>query len=144
MFKHDLNRLIGLKIILVDDNLQFRTALKRLLETQFKCEVISEVSDGDEFLNLQTLGYADIVLMDLMMPRLNGYKAMKKLNWQYPYMKVIAITMQYKHAYLRDLIEKGFKGCLFKSNLYENIAEALLRVLDNQLYFPAKFLMKED
>jgi DNA-binding NarL/FixJ family response regulator len=144
MDEHNLDRLIGLKIIIVDDNLQFRTALKRLLETQFKCEVISVVSDGDEFLNLQTLGNADIVLMDLMMPKLDGYRAMDKLNWQHPYLKVLALTMQYEHAYLRELIEKGFKGCIFKYNLYENITEALLRVLDNKLYFPAELLMKED
>lgn len=133
-------RLAGLKIVLVDDNLQFRSALKKLLEAQFKCIVIGEASNGEEFLNLPSIVMADIVLMDLMMPVMNGYKAMEKINWMHPFVKVLAITMQSEHAYLRSLIEKGFKGCLLKYTIYDNLEEALLHVMENKLYFPQELL----
>jgi DNA-binding NarL/FixJ family response regulator len=137
-------RLAGLKIILVDDNLQFRSTLKKLLETQFKCLVIGEASNGEEFLNLPSIVTADIVIMDLMMPVMNGYQAMERINWVHPFTKVLAITMQSEHAYLRRLIEKGFKGCLFKFTIYENLADAILQVIDNKLYFPQELINSDN
>jgi DNA-binding NarL/FixJ family response regulator len=139
---HDLNtnKLIGLKIILVDDSLQFRSTLKKLLESQYNSIVIAEASNGEEFLNLPLLAQADIIIMDLMMPKLDGYEAMERINWMFPFIKVIALTMQSEHAYLRLLIEKGFKGCLLKYNIYENLAKAIVCVMEDKLYFPPEFL----
>jgi DNA-binding NarL/FixJ family response regulator len=143
MCTYNVDRLIGLKIILVDENSAFSTALKKLLEMQFKCEVIAVVSDGDALLSLPTLIRADVVFMDLSLPQLNTYKAMEEINWQYPNLKVLAITEIYESVYLRKLIENGFKGCLIKRNLNENIGIALDRILDNKLYFPTEFILKE-
>lgn len=142
MCDHNFDRLVGLKIILVDGNITFRADLKKLLETQFKCEVIAIVSDGDALLNLPTLIRADMVFMDLSLPQLDTYKAMEEINWQYPNLKVLALTEYYESVYLRKLIENGFKGCLIKHNLNENIGKALDRILDNKLYFPTDFLLK--
>lgn len=140
MHDYNENRLIGLKIILVDDSIQFRSVLKKLLESQFHCKVIAEASNGEEFLELPELGQADIVIMDLVMPKMDGYNAMKRINWMFPFVKILALTMQSEPAYLRILIEKGFKGCLSKYNIYENLAEALIHVMDNKLYFPHELL----
>ena len=125
----------GVKIILVDDNIHFRTALKRLLHNQFGCEIIAEASDGDEFLALSNLGLADIVIMDIMMPNKDGLKATDEINCRYPLLKIIAVTMHCDKVYLKELIEKGFKGCIFKNNLYDKIYEAIETVMNNQLYF---------
>ncbi len=140
MHDYNENRLMGLKIILVDDSIQFRSALKKLLESQFKCKVIAEASNGEEFLELPLLAQADIVIMDLVMPKMDGYKAMERINWMFPFVKILALTMQSEQAYLRVLIEKGFKGCLLKYNIYENLAEAIIQVMDNKLYFPHELL----
>lgn len=135
-----VNRLEGLKIILVDDSLQFRSTLRKLLESQFRCIVIGEAANGEEFLKLPFIEMADIVIMDLMMPIMDGYQAMERINWAYPSARVLALTMQYEYAYLRLLIEKGFKGCLLKYTIYENLAEAIVHVMDNKLFFPKELL----
>lgn len=124
------------KIILVDDNFPFRTALRRLLKTQFGCDIIAEASNGEEFLALPNLGLAEIVIMDLMMPKIDGFKAIDQINWNYPFLKIIAVTMHYDKVYLKDLIERGFKGCIFKNNLYDKIYEAIDAVINDRLYFP--------
>ncbi len=126
----------GVKIILVDDNIHFRTALKRLLQNQFGCEIIAEASDGDEFLALPNLNQVDIVIMDLMMPNKDGFKATTEITWTYPLLKIIAVTMHCDKVYLKELIEKGFKGCIFKNHLYDKIYEAIETVMNNHVYFP--------
>jgi DNA-binding NarL/FixJ family response regulator len=131
-----MDNIKGVKLILVDDNIPFRTALKRLLKAQFGCEIIAEASNGEEFLKLPNLGAADIVIMDLMMPKMDGLKATYRINWDYPFLKIIAVTMHCDKVYLKDLIEKGFKGCIFKNNLYDKIHEAIEAVMDEHLYFP--------
>jgi DNA-binding NarL/FixJ family response regulator len=131
------------KIILVDDNIAFRTVLKKLLEIEYGCAIIAEVSNGIEFLELPCLCWADLVIMDLMMPKMDGFNATRKVSWHLPNLKIIAVTMHYDKTYLRNLIENGFKGCIFKSNLYDNLLEAITTVLRGDLYFPKELLHKK-
>jgi len=56
----------------VDDNQEFRQALKELLETEFSAQVIAEASNGNEFLALKNHHLANIIIMDLMMPEKSG------------------------------------------------------------------------
>jgi DNA-binding NarL/FixJ family response regulator len=139
----NLNTISNVKLILVDDNIPFRSALKKLLEIQYGCEVIAEASNGEEFLKLTNITYADIIIMDLMMPVMDGLTATKKVTWQYPFLSIIAVTMHYDKAYLLDLITRGFKGCIFKSELYDKIHEAIITVLKGNLFFPRELLLKQ-
>jgi DNA-binding NarL/FixJ family response regulator len=124
------------KLIITDDSLEFRQAIKQYLTGELKYEVIGEASDGLEFLALPNLHKADVILMDLMMPNLDGFKATKELFWSNPNVKVIAVTMHVDKAYLAKLIQVGFKGCVFKNNFFEEIETAILKVADNKLHFP--------
>lgn len=62
----------NLKYIIVDDNEEFRKALRELLEIEFSAEIIAEASNGMEFLNISEYSKADIVIMDIFMPEMNG------------------------------------------------------------------------
>jgi DNA-binding NarL/FixJ family response regulator len=128
----------GTRIILVDDNQSFRSALKKLLEIQYFFKVIAEASNGDEFLNLTCHADADIVIMDLMMPGTDGQFATKMISLHYPSLKIIAVTMHCDKAYITELIPNGFKGCVFKNNLYDNILDAIVVVLNGGFYFPGE------
>jgi DNA-binding NarL/FixJ family response regulator len=124
-----------LKFILVDDNHEFRQGLKALLETEFSAKVIAEASNGKEFLELSNHRLADIIIMDLMMPEKDGIAATKPFIWKSPYAKVIAVTMHNDNAYLQQLIEAGFKGCIFKNNIFTEIKIAVETVMSGQFYF---------
>jgi len=76
--------------------------------------------------------------MDLMMPNMDGLKATNQITWKFPFLKIIAVTMHYDKVYLKELIEKGFKGCIFKNNLYDKIYEAIVTVMNDHLYFPER------
>jgi two-component system, NarL family, response regulator NreC len=132
----------ALKLILVDDNEPFRNALKQLLAKKFNAEIIGVASCGKEFLGLQNIYQADIILMDIMMPDMDGITLTKKSIWTNSSLKFIAITMHYDKVYLKTLIESGFRGCIFKSNLFNEIELALNTVMEGHLYFPKDILLE--
>ncbi len=132
----------SIKIILVDDNHPFRNALKTVLENKFNAEIIGEASCGAEFRKLDNLHSADVILMDVMMPDVDGITLTMESLWFNPKLKFIAITMHYDNVYLTTLMEAGFKGCVFKSNIFSEIAEAITKVSAGRLFFPKNIMLK--
>ena len=125
-----------MKFIVVDDNATFRDGLVYYLENILEYKVIGEASNGEEYLGLKNAYEADIILMDIEMPKLNGLQTVKKALWENQYLNFIAITSYTEKAYLIELIEAGFKSCVFKSNIYEELEEAINAVINKQLFFP--------
>jgi two-component system, NarL family, response regulator NreC len=125
-----------INLILVDDNLIFRTTLRKFLQSEFQYNVIGEVSSGKEFFALSNIGSADVILMDLQMPEMDGYAITRRARINYSQIPVIAITMHAEKAYLEELISAGFKGCVFKPDIYMNLNKAIEAVLNDKYYFP--------
>lgn len=125
-----------MKIIIVDDNKSFRDGLKYYLQKDHHYHIIGEANDGSEFLKLKNIHHADVILMDIQMPELNGIKTAKKILWDMNYLKIIAITMYEDKAYLRELIGAGFKGCVIKNKIYEELPQAIDNVSTGNLSFP--------
>jgi DNA-binding NarL/FixJ family response regulator len=132
----ELSNEIDTKIIIVDDNEVFRGALKKFLQYEFHYKIIAEASGGDDFFALTNIATADVILMDLQLHGMDGYAITKKLLVNYKTIPVIAITMHTEIAYLKELIEVGFKGCVFKSDIFKNIKKAITTVRNNAYYFP--------
>jgi len=129
------------KIILVDDNKQFRESIKDLIINVLKFEVVGEAENGSEFLKLPNLNF-DIILMDLSMPELNGFEATKKFLWGYPKSNIIAVTNNYEDSYLLELIQCGFKGCIFKYNIFNDLLPAIKTVISGKYWFPKNIILK--
>ncbi len=125
----------NLKLILVDDNKQFRDGLRFYLEKILKFEVINEASNGEEFLQLDNIHLANIILMDIAMPKLNGIEAAKQYLNKRPH-TIIALTSYEERTYLNELIEAGIKGCVFKKNIHNQIKDAIEKVSNNEIYYP--------
>jgi NarL family two-component system response regulator LiaR len=124
-----------MKLILVDDNPLFRSDLRFFIENRLKHTVIGEASDGLEFLKLPNLSEADIILMDLTMDNMNGFDATQRLLWDFPQFKVLAITMDIENAVLEKLIKTGFRGFVFKTDIFKALGSALERVNRGELIF---------
>ena len=124
-----------LKVFLVDDNGTFRDAVKQFLEIELNCEIVGEAENGKQFLETFSRLPADIVLMDIQMPEIDGIAATKKWCMYNPQTKVIAVTMFTEKVYLLPLIEAGFKGCVFKSEFFNEIIKAIDTVMQNKMFF---------
>jgi len=125
-----------MKLIIVDDNNEFRANLKFFIEQKLNHLVIAEASSGEEFLEIDQslIREADIILMDIMMGPLDGINTTKKITWHYFDLKIIAVTMHIEKVFLTQIIEAGFKGFVLKTNIFNTLEKALNDVYSGRLY----------
>jgi DNA-binding NarL/FixJ family response regulator len=121
-----------MKLVLVDDNLQFREDLKFFLQNKLNHTVIAEASSGEESLALNNLDQADVVLMDLSMERMNGFEAAKKIIWNFPMSRIVGMTMYKENLVMWELIETGFRGFIFKTEIFRTLELVLQSVYADQ------------
>jgi len=134
----------AMKIIIVDDNKTFRESLKYYLENILLHEVIEMLGDGIELIKNENSHKVDIILMDIEMPLLNGIETAKRALYENPALKIIAITNYSDQAYLLDLISAGFKACVFKNNIYNDLEIAFSKLTLNKMYFPKNIMLIDD
>ncbi len=131
-----------MKIIIVDDSKDYREGLRFYLNKLGGYEIIAEFTDGEDLLNYTEIYSADLVLMDMIMPKVDGFNTSKQLIQRYPKIKILAITMFNEETYLFDLIEFGLKGCVFKFNIFNELQKAIETVMQDKLYFPDEMLIR--
>jgi|ERR1035437_1313521 DNA-binding NarL/FixJ family response regulator len=110
-----------LSIIIVDENNMFRQVLISLLISIYKVKIIANVSSIEELELIQNYNKADLILLDLTMPEINGIEFMKKIIKIHNDIQVIAITHYNDSVYRLKIIEAGFADCIFKDNLFNEI-----------------------
>ncbi|MBN1951081.1 MAG: response regulator transcription factor [Bacteroidales bacterium] len=125
-----------MKFIIVDDNQIYRESVRFLVESVYHHEVIGTASNGKEFLELKNINDADIILMDIEMPVMNGSEAAKMALWHNRSLKFIAITSYKDRAYLIDLVSSGFRACIFKDSIYDEFEATIELVKNNVMQFP--------
>ena len=121
-----------MKLIIVDDNNDFRSNLRFFLEQKLNHTVIAEVASGEAFLALNEviICEADIILMDIMMNQISGIEATKRITWYHFNLKIIAVTMHIEKVFLDQIIEAGFKGFVLKTNIFNTLEKTL-----NDVYY---------
>ncbi|HBH49697.1 MAG TPA: hypothetical protein DDX98_13720 [Bacteroidales bacterium] len=125
-----------MRVTIVDDNRQFRESLEIYLSMRLGYQVIGNYENAKTFLKSTEVYKSDIVLMDIEMPDINGIEATKQAIWMNKDLHVIAVTNYQDRAYLTTLITAGFKGCVFKNNVFEELNSAINKVNNGEQFFP--------
>ncbi len=128
------------RVILVDDHALFRRGMRGLLESYAQVEVVGEASDGDEFLELIATVEADVVFMDISMPRMSGDIATQRALAQFPDMKIITLSMFCDEHYYSRMVRSGAKGFLLKNSSIDEVVAAIDAVCDGGNYFSQELL----
>ncbi len=102
-----------MRIVIADDHALFRDSLRSLLVAR-DIEVVGEARNGKEAIELAWKLKPDVVLMDLMMPEMDGLEATKRLAAELPDVKVIVLTASDDESNLFEAIKSGAKGYLLK------------------------------
>jgi DNA-binding NarL/FixJ family response regulator len=127
-------------IIITDDHQLFRNGLKILLNAFPEFEVTGEASDGAEFLNILENTPAEVVLMDINMPEMDGIEATRRALKMFPELDVIALSMYGEEEYYNKMVDAGAKGFLLKDSNISEVKEAILTVRKGGSYFSQELL----
>ena len=123
------------RVIIVDDHKLFRKGMAAMLNSVDGLEMIGEAGNGVELLELLTTTSADVILMDLDMPEMDGMEATPKVRALYPEIKILVISMHQEDKFILHLMENGANGYLLKDAEPEEVEEAIFSVVQNGFYF---------
>ena len=114
-----------IRILIVDDHAVVREGLRTFLELQDGLEVVGEAGDGAEAITTAERVRPDVVLMDLVMPRLDGVDAMRELRTRVPGARVIILTSFADDDRLLPALRAGAAGYLLKNVEPQELARAI-------------------
>jgi DNA-binding NarL/FixJ family response regulator len=127
-------------IIIVDDHKIFRDGLKFVINQMDDLEVIAEASNGKEFLSIIEKQEADLVIMDISMPQLNGIEATKAAVALYPGIKILVLSMFCDEEYYFQMVQAGVMGFVLKESGKDELEDAIRAVLSGETYFSQNLL----
>jgi NarL family two-component system response regulator LiaR len=114
-----------IRLMIVDDHAVVREGLRAFLGLQEDVEVVGEAADGSAAIEQAELLRPDVILMDLVMPRMDGVSAMRSLRARLPECRVIVLTSFLEDERLLPAIEAGAAGYLLKDAEPSELARAI-------------------
>ena len=114
-----------IRVLIVDDHALVRSGLKFFLLAFDDLALVGEATSGKEALELCAQLRPDVILMDLMMPEMNGATATRIIGEHWPHMRVIALTNFQDVEMVQAALQAGATSYLLKNVLAEDLAEAI-------------------
>lgn len=124
----------------MDDHRLFRSGIKYILESSGKYEVIGEAANGFELLELLASNHPELVIMDLIMPKMNGLEASRIALSRYPNLKIMILSMYGQPEYYNALLDYGIKGYLMKDVDNEVFLIATHKIIAGESYYAQELL----
>lgn len=132
-----------IKLIIADDHELFRNGLAELLRKHDDIKIVKSVADGLEFMELIKSPFdADIVLLDITMPNMDGFEVLKQLKNLNSNIKPIVISMHDDGNYIAKCAKMGAYGYLLKNTDESELIVAIRSVANGKKYFSAEISEK--
>lgn len=121
-------------IVLADDHQIVRQGLRALLEAEPDFSVIGDAADGLEVVPLVEAVQPDVLLLDLMMPGLNGLDLIPLVTRRSPQTRIVILSMHSNEAYVVDALRKGAVGYVLKDSGIDYLLIAVREVVAGRLF----------
>jgi DNA-binding NarL/FixJ family response regulator len=122
------------KVLLADDHPIVRQGLRNLLNSENDFKVVGEASDGLSALELVDKQRPDVLVVDMMMPGLNGLEVIRRAMHNMPGLRIIVLSMQNADAYVVDALKYGASGYVLKDTGPAELIQAIRDVVAGQRY----------
>jgi NarL family two-component system response regulator LiaR len=124
---------MAIRVLIVDDHSVVRQGLKMFLGLDPDLQVVGEAANGAEALRLARELGPDVVLMDLLMPVMDGITAIGHIRREYPDIEVIALTSVLEDASVVSAVKAGAIGYLLKNTESDALRRAIKAAADGQV-----------
>lgn len=123
-----------MKVIICDDQAIVRDGLVMLLKLEPDIDIVGTAENGAEAVEMVADKGADLVLMDLKMPIMNGVEATRQITMKYPEVKVLVLTTYADDEWVFDAIQAGASGYLLKDTAREELIRAVRGTVAGKTY----------
>ena len=136
----------SIKVLLADDHPIILDGLQMVLSNDKSINVIGTAANGDEVIDFLGKKEIDLIILDINMPKMDGITCSRILKKEYPWIKVIILTMYPQKSFVNEIVKIGIDGCLLKNNTGKELITSIKRVMDGKSYFDhlAEFTQEED
>ncbi|MBF1690147.1 response regulator transcription factor [uncultured Streptococcus sp.] len=117
-----------MKILLVDDHQMVRLGLKSYLELQEDIAEVSEAINGKEGVEKALAEHPDVIIMDIVMPEMNGIEATLAILKEWPEAKILILTSYLDNEKIYPVLDAGAHGYMLKTSSAEEILRAVKKV----------------
>ena len=131
-----------IRILIADDHPMMREALVTALEDEADLQVVGEANTGIEALKMAAVLQPDVILMDMLMPEMNGVEAITKLQETHPQIKIMAVTSLEDEEKILEAVQAGALGYFPKTAPRTYLLEGIRKVADGIPYLPAGIAVK--
>ncbi|MGQ4277425.1 response regulator [Pseudidiomarina sp. E22-M8] len=125
-----------IRLILADDHTMVRQAIAATLTSQGDVEIVAQCGDGIELVEAVMRQPVDVVLMDISMPKMNGFAALEKILHHRPNTRIIALSMHDEPEYIEAIRVAGAYGYVFKDAATDQLLQAIEQVVQGKMHFP--------
>ena len=125
---------MNIRILLADDHRILREGLRSLLAQQPDITVVGEASNGEAAVALARELRPDLVIMDVVMPGMDGISATRQIRAECPDTRVIALSMHSDLHFVSEMVRAGALGYLVKDSSFEELNQAVRSVIANRPY----------
>jgi len=133
-----MDRLI--RVLLVDDHLVVRKALRSLLTSKYRIEVVGEADNGIEAVSMAHSLQPDVILMNLVMPRKNGIDTTREIMREEPGARVLILTSFSDEDQIRAAVKAGAIGYVLKDASPDELIHAIHGAHMGKVSLPANML----
>jgi DNA-binding NarL/FixJ family response regulator len=135
-----------IQVLLVDDHTILREGVRSLLESEPDMRVVGEARDGTEAVEQVDALAPDVVIMDMVMPRMNGLEATVEIKRRHPDVKILILSMYDDDEYVQQIIQAGAAGYVLKRVAADDLVKAIREVYAGSsfLYPPIAAKLIED
>jgi two-component system, NarL family, response regulator LiaR len=125
---------VPIRLLIADDHAVVRQGLRTFLSFEADLELVGEARDGREAVEMAGRLKPDVVLMDLMMPEMNGIAATTTIRRDYPEVEVIALTSVLDNASVADAVRAGAIGYLLKNASPQDLHRGIRAAAAGQVF----------
>jgi two-component system, NarL family, response regulator NreC len=114
-----------IRVLLADDHTLFREGVRALLSSEKDFEIVGEAADGEEAVRKTEELRPDLVVMDILMPGMNGIEATQRIRQSCPGTKVLALSMYDDEEHVQRLLTAGASGFMLKRATHDELVRAV-------------------